>query len=490
MASGFASPYYAFKGGAIARRDLDAALLDRPAGQGPDADARRRRPRARCPMPGLAAIREVFQAARAQGFGQEDIAAVVKALEARRGARIRDAHGRAATDLGVAPSAVRRTCRAHGAGRSVWWSLLAAVIGAGRLGPGAPGPDRRRRLQAAGGRSRAAWASSRPSCRPAAARAGGAAPGRAARRARPRCRSSPRRRRGIRGELGQAHKALAEVKALEQGRAAADGPGRGQPASGWRRWSPARPPAARRARTSWPARSAQLPPDLLELNVAFGSKVVEYALRLPGGRYLPIDSKWTSAAPLERLAAWTTRPSAGGSRAGRRATCAAACARWRKYLDPERTLRPGPAGRARRGLRARRRRCTARAIARACWSCPYSLALPYVLALYRLDRPLRRAVDTEQLAGPPAQPRRVACAGRTRRWRAGSRAGSCRCENARDALRDHVLARGRRAGAAGAAASRRGRSACGRPFARRAGGAVGELDRRRPPPSADGANCS
>src|SRR5262249_42393688 len=43
---------------------------------------------------------------------------------------------------------------------------------------------------------------------------------------------------------------------------------------------------------------AQLPPDLLELNVAFGAKVVEYALRLPGGRYLPIDSKWTSAVPL------------------------------------------------------------------------------------------------------------------------------------------------------------------------------------------------
>jgi hypothetical protein len=30
----------------------------------------------------------------------------------------------------------------------------------------------------------------------------------------------------------------------------------------------------------------QLPPDLLEINVAFGNKIVEYALRLPGGRYL------------------------------------------------------------------------------------------------------------------------------------------------------------------------------------------------------------
>ena len=37
------------------------------------------------PMPGLAAIREVFQAARAHGWGQEDIVAVVKAVEAAAG---------------------------------------------------------------------------------------------------------------------------------------------------------------------------------------------------------------------------------------------------------------------------------------------------------------------------------------------------------------------------------------------------------------------
>ncbi len=39
----------------------------------------------RTPMPGLAAIREVCQSARALGFGQEDIGAVVKALERAAG---------------------------------------------------------------------------------------------------------------------------------------------------------------------------------------------------------------------------------------------------------------------------------------------------------------------------------------------------------------------------------------------------------------------
>jgi len=80
MASGFASPYYTFKGGAIARRDfeqhfsIDLLVKDQTLMLA-EASA------SRTPLPGLAAIREVFQAARAQGLGQEDIVAVVKALE-------------------------------------------------------------------------------------------------------------------------------------------------------------------------------------------------------------------------------------------------------------------------------------------------------------------------------------------------------------------------------------------------------------------------
>src|SRR5437867_7758811 len=75
MASGYASPYFTFKGGAIARRDWDTHfsidLLVKDQGLMLDEAGARG-----APMPGLAAIREVFQAARAQGFGAEDIAAV------------------------------------------------------------------------------------------------------------------------------------------------------------------------------------------------------------------------------------------------------------------------------------------------------------------------------------------------------------------------------------------------------------------------------
>jgi 3-hydroxyisobutyrate dehydrogenase-like beta-hydroxyacid dehydrogenase len=84
QASGYASPYYAFKGAAIAKRDFeehfaidllvkDQTLLLELASS------------LKSPMPGLAAIREVFQSARAQGHGREDICAVVKALESAAG---------------------------------------------------------------------------------------------------------------------------------------------------------------------------------------------------------------------------------------------------------------------------------------------------------------------------------------------------------------------------------------------------------------------
>jgi len=84
MASGFASPYYTFKGAAIANRDwdthfsIDLLLKDQDL-------MLEQATQHRIPMPGLAAIREVFLAARAQGWGQEDIAAVIKALERAAG---------------------------------------------------------------------------------------------------------------------------------------------------------------------------------------------------------------------------------------------------------------------------------------------------------------------------------------------------------------------------------------------------------------------
>jgi 3-hydroxyisobutyrate dehydrogenase-like beta-hydroxyacid dehydrogenase len=84
MASGFASPYYTFKGGALIKRDFDQhfsidllvkdqnLMLQEAASLGAS-------------MPGLVAVRDVCQQARDQGFGQDDIIGVAKVLERAAG---------------------------------------------------------------------------------------------------------------------------------------------------------------------------------------------------------------------------------------------------------------------------------------------------------------------------------------------------------------------------------------------------------------------
>lgn len=84
MASGFASPYYTFKGGALIKRDFDQhfsidllvkdqnLMLQEAKSLGAS-------------MPGLVAIRDVCQQARDQGDGQDDIIGVAKVLERAAG---------------------------------------------------------------------------------------------------------------------------------------------------------------------------------------------------------------------------------------------------------------------------------------------------------------------------------------------------------------------------------------------------------------------
>ena len=243
---------------------------------------------------------------------------------------------------------------------------------------------------------------------------------------------------GLRGELGQAQRALAEVKALEQSRQRQ----MDQASDSLRRLEAVVAGSATRgaAGENILARAlAQLPPDLLEINVAFGNKVVEYALRLPGGRLLPIDSKWTSVAPLDRLERLEEIDTPQEKRRLLDQVVRDVRGRIRdmaKYLDPERTLGLGllavpdavyvaaPEAHG-EGYRA------------GVVVVPYSLALPYVLALYRLTLRLGGAVDTSQLAdhvrtlGEAMRRMEDEVEGRLSR-------GLVQVENARDALRERL----------------------------------------------------
>jgi DNA recombination protein RmuC len=240
---------------------------------------------------------------------------------------------------------------------------------------------------------------------------------------------------GLRGELSQAQRALAEVKAIEQGRARQ----MEQASDSLRRLEAVVAGSSTRgaAGENILARAlAQLPADLLECNVAFGNKIVEYALRLPGGRFLPIDSKWTSVGVLERLDA-TDQP----LERKRLVEQVVRDVRGRirdmgKYLDPERTLCLGllavPDAVYEAAPEAHGEGYRAGVLV-----VPYSLALPYVLALYRLTLRFGCAVDTDQLAdrirGLEETLHQIdeEVEGRLSR-------GLVQAGNARDTLRDHV----------------------------------------------------
>jgi 3-hydroxyisobutyrate dehydrogenase-like beta-hydroxyacid dehydrogenase len=86
QASGFASPYWAFKGGAMARRDFETHfsvdLLHKDQALMLAEGAARN-----VPLPGLAAIHQVTTQVRALGHGGKDIIAQLLAVEALAGVR-------------------------------------------------------------------------------------------------------------------------------------------------------------------------------------------------------------------------------------------------------------------------------------------------------------------------------------------------------------------------------------------------------------------
>src|SRR2546427_5451621 len=140
-----------------------------------------------------------------------------------------------------------------------------------------------------------------------------------------------------------------------------------------------------------------LPPEMLQRNVWVGGKVVELALRLPGGKLLPMDSKWVSSVALEQLAA-------PGLDANRRAQLMGQVEREverrvrevSQYIDPATTapfalaVIPDAAYDVCRGA-------IVNAHSRHVMVVGYAMALPYLLTLYHLHLQFARSVDMEKL---------------------------------------------------------------------------------------------
>jgi DNA recombination protein RmuC len=140
-----------------------------------------------------------------------------------------------------------------------------------------------------------------------------------------------------------------------------------------------------------------LPPDMVQRSAWIKGRVVEFALRLPGGKLLPIDSKWTSGAALEEAARADLEPP-------RRAQLASQIERdverrareVSQYIDPAITA-PFALAVVPDSAYATCRGAFAEAHRRHVIIVGYSMALPYLLAVYQMHLQFARTVDMENL---------------------------------------------------------------------------------------------
>ena len=140
----------------------------------------------------------------------------------------------------------------------------------------------------------------------------------------------------------------------------------------------------------------QLPPEFRAYDVRIGGKTVEFALPLPNGRYLPVDSKWTSVDKLEALA--SCAPEAReGLVAALQKDVERKVDEVAKYLDPEMTCMMAVLAvpDAVYGLCAE---AHVTAHQRGVVIVPYSMAVPYVLSTLQVIRRFGARVDEAQLS--------------------------------------------------------------------------------------------
>jgi DNA recombination protein RmuC len=140
-----------------------------------------------------------------------------------------------------------------------------------------------------------------------------------------------------------------------------------------------------------------LPPEMLQRNVWVCGKVVELALRLPGGKLLPMDSKWVSSPALEQLVET-------GLDANRRAQLLATVEREverrvrevSQYIDPA-TTTPFALAVIPDAAYDVCRSAIVTAHHRHVMVVGYAMALPYLLTLYQLHLQFARTVDMDKL---------------------------------------------------------------------------------------------
>ncbi|HEX6548886.1 MAG TPA: DNA recombination protein RmuC [Candidatus Dormibacteraeota bacterium] len=140
-----------------------------------------------------------------------------------------------------------------------------------------------------------------------------------------------------------------------------------------------------------------LPPEMVARNHHVRGKVVEFAIRMPGGKVMPLDSKWTSSAALAELAS----PDSAAERRTQLAQLAEKEVEKRvrevaQYIDPS-TTTPWALASVPDAAYSVCREAFAEAHRRHVIIVGYSMTMPYLLALYQLHLQFARTIDLDNL---------------------------------------------------------------------------------------------
>jgi len=140
-----------------------------------------------------------------------------------------------------------------------------------------------------------------------------------------------------------------------------------------------------------------LPPDMVARNHHVRGKVVEFAIRMPGGKVMPIDSKWPSSSALAELA----DPECSTERRGALVQQAEREVEKRvrevaQYIDPN-TTTPWALASVPDAAYLICRHAFAEAHRQHVIIVGYSMTMPYLLALYQMHLQFGRTVDLDNL---------------------------------------------------------------------------------------------
>ncbi len=140
----------------------------------------------------------------------------------------------------------------------------------------------------------------------------------------------------------------------------------------------------------------EFPPEMIDRDFRVGGRVVEYAIILPSGKRLPVDSKWSSMETIERIGKETDPERIKRLESEIEKEVERKVREVASYIDPSSTSNIAIAA-VPDAVYAHCKKVHVEAFKIGVLLMAYSMVVPYVLALYHLHLEMAQSIDFENL---------------------------------------------------------------------------------------------